>query len=1411
MGEIVVNRNGSVHLYLVERNSRTIKSAVLSQELLADDSVNVKVESKTALDLKINDYIFIDGLTYRINQLPYVTKNSENNFEYDLIFQGLMFDLKRCKFFNADANDFKTELEFPLIGDLEFFLTVIRNNMRRFSIDWEVGSFPANTETKSLSFSSDNCLSALQKICQEYKVEFWIKQENGKFKIHTGAFGNTLPITLEYGKGNGLYSLSRKNVNENDIVSRLYVNGGSTNIPNEYRGFSKNLLMPNSAYLEDTTLIGEIGLIEGSITFDEIYPKRTGVISALGNSVFKFSDSSMDFDLNEKEADGITTKYLISGTSAKIYFNTGNLAGYQFEIKKGGYNNATKTFEIIPYTNEQGLKFPSETTDAFQFSVGDEYKILDIYMPQSYITNAENELLAKATEQFNLLKQPKVSYDLKTVPEFLKSLQNPIQIGDMVNVKDTALGVDKVLRVQKISKNLITDEVESIEIADAYEINFASKLILDVKEIKNVVNITKLGEINYSKLGLKTTEELKNLVFDTDGYFDAGNIKPFSIETNMLSVGSRSQQLSFSSVFRINQDGNANKVDVTAGVLFSQTLDKTWNVSALVTTLPDNDYRYVYAKASKNTSAASIHLSKNQIPFDSDVNDFYFLVGVLHSVVDGVRVLSITIGTTTISGGLIRTGIISSLDGLTSFNLNTGEIKGKITFSSGSSGYENLTDKPDLSSFEQTRDYVNSTLQTDLNDLKNRADGVIESWFYNHTPTLSNLPASNWVTTEERNAHIGDTFTNMQEFVDNVTTPDAGKAWRFVKNETTGEFSWSLIANSDSTKALIEAGKAKDTADAKRRVFVSQPYPPYNIGDLWVQGNGGDIMRCKFERLSGSFVATDFEKASKYTDDTAVNNLQIGGRNYVLDSERERVFSAMEIGKLNGFTGGETITLSFEAKYVGVDILSILILNEGIVYGGTQLLRINVSSPNYTKYSQTITLPASLDNLRLVGWLGSNGTGTGYAKKFKVEKGNKATDWTPAPEDVDSAILTAQNSANTANNLLADIANDNILTPSEKQSTKKEWDIIVSEKSVVESQANTLGVPITSYVNAYNSLNSYITPLLADLTVNSTIVGVDFRATFKNYYDAKIALLKAVTDKLKSNTDVLQNQLDSESAKVINLENKTDFLTGTTIEGNAVATGTLLAGNSDGTNAGLTGIGGEDDIFFWGGSTFANRNNAKVWVKRNGHFRFIAPNGLSFDSQTGTITNRYLDTAGSPLSLFIGTNALGNPEMTFYDRNGNITFRMNPNGIDFPNEVPESWTAVSLKSAGNTIARPLNSTTRAQMIDTIKDWVCYDGTMGIYAIKSHDLVAYDYFAGRTAYSEGYRQYEGLKTSNNSRNSNIADGWYYNPSDQLMTDIQTNQPFVEIFYVSGGKKVYNEFLRLPKYGMIEGDYLYNSCN
>src|SRR5690606_30279438 len=197
-------------------------------------------------------------------------------------------------------------------------------------------------------------------------------------------------------------------------------------------------------------------------------------------------------------------------------------------------------------------------------------------------------------------------------------------------------------------------------------------------------------QINYSKLGVKTTQELKNMVFDTDGYFDAENIKPNSIETNMLSVGSQSQQLSCSVVFILNVDGNVNKIEQKAGVLYSQTMDKTWTLTGQIITIPDGNARYVYGKCSKTGTTGTVLFSTEQIKFDENPNDYYFLIGILHSVVEGVRILSITIGTTTINGGLIRTGIISSLDGQTWFNLTTGEIKGKITFTADSPALQQI-------------------------------------------------------------------------------------------------------------------------------------------------------------------------------------------------------------------------------------------------------------------------------------------------------------------------------------------------------------------------------------------------------------------------------------------------------------------------------------------------------------------------------------------------------------------------------------------------------------------------------------------------------------------------------------------------------------------------------------------------
>lgn len=694
MNNITLYRNGSPLFNLIDGGKRTVTDASINKALLSDDSVSIKLTSVSVLGIKINDYFLLFGSSYRINVLPEVNKNSESKYEYNIVAQGLMYDLLRCKYFNADGTGFKTDIDFPLIGTIETFLIALKNNMQRFASNWEIGNF-TNGETKTLTFGDDTCLSALQKICNEFKTDFWIKVENGKFVIHTGDYGKKIPIKFEYGKGKGLYSLSRKNVSDNDIINRLYVFGGSNNIPNEYRNFSTKLKLPNSDFIEDQAAIASFGLKEGSIEFEDIFPHRTGKVTSLGDTKYKFSDNTMDFDLNEKNTDG-SSKYLVAGTSAKVHFNTGNLAGYEFEIKKGGYIHTAKSFEIIPFKNDQGQSFPDEVSAAFQFAVGDEYVILDIVMPKSYIDNAENELLVKGLEQFDLHKNAKVSYDLEVDPKYMAKIGvGKFDIGDYIQVYDSALRIDKVLRVNQITINFIKDENYNpnnvkIVIADTYEINYGSQYKLDIQEIKNVLSITNLGHINYSKLGLKTTQELQNRVFDTDDYFIPENIRPNSIETNMLTVGAKSQQLSCSCVILLMVDGNKNKVTVKPGIIYSQTFDKSWNILEDTSVFPDDEYRYVYGKCSKTDNEGSIYFSQEQKKFDEDANDYYFLIGLLGTVVEGQRVLSITYGSTSINGGLIRTGTISSLDNQSYWNLDTGKIKGAIEFSNGSSGFTSI-------------------------------------------------------------------------------------------------------------------------------------------------------------------------------------------------------------------------------------------------------------------------------------------------------------------------------------------------------------------------------------------------------------------------------------------------------------------------------------------------------------------------------------------------------------------------------------------------------------------------------------------------------------------------------------------------------------------------------------------------
>lgn len=126
-----------------------------------------------------------------------------------------------------------------------------------------------------------------------------------------------------------------------------------------------------------------------------------------------------------------------------------------------------------------------------------------------------------------------------------------------------------------------------------------------------------------------------------------------------------------------------------------------------------------------------------------------------------------------------------------------------------------------------------------------------------------------------------------------------------------------------------------------------------------------------------------------------------------------------------------------------------------------------------------------------------------YLCGAKLEQGNKATAYSISDND-------QKEYSDKALDALADIASDDKLTPNEKQDAKREWEIIQGEKPILTAQADTIQLSTADYLNVYNALSAYITPLLADMTTTSTITGSVFNARFKTYYDAKTTLLKNI-------------------------------------------------------------------------------------------------------------------------------------------------------------------------------------------------------------------------------------------------------------------------------------------------------------
>lgn len=921
---IITQPNGNRVPMQNRRTATGITSAKQNWGLNAEDTVDITIESPFPQTYNIGDKITVFGRDYKLNRLPSVKKTGMHQFQYTLQFEGVQYDLFRITYdltVDTTTNELQDVQGDTLTGNLHrFMMVLIANANRVFPGKWKLGACPDTIGDKTLTFGeSDNCLSVLQNLCNQsnFNVEFEIVQSNGVYTVNLyERVGQTLPFTFEYGKGRGLYDLHRENVSSSNIVTRLKVYGSTENITSKYR--ADRLCLPGKtkgqSYIEKPEMIAKYGIFEGRKNFDDVKPTFTGSVESVVDT-FSFIDTKFPFDLNAKDATG-ETLYLINGVAAKIHFNTGNLAGYDFEVKS--YDHATHKFTLLKTTDDRGDVFPSETSIAFQFGVGNEYKILDVAYPSDIEAEAEAKLAEVGNKYYDQNCQPKVQYGLSVTKAFLEklvgtndSVTNFFAPGDFLHVVDADIDVDKAIRIKSFVRNILDPYDYTLTISDiTTNATITNRVISDLVELDKIVTINNLKDPTRARANWRSSREVLNMVFDPDGDYYTDKIKPGSIDTLALSVGAKSMQFGLiNTVFQPNYNGNPRLVKWQGGVLTHYTIKEesavSWVMADGQTTLTGNDRAYyLYAKCERNGNAGVFIFTTSQIKVEDDVNYYHFLVGTLSSIDPelNVRSLALTYGFTMVNGRFIKTGRIESADGTTYFDLDNSEIGGRIVFSSN--GQEKTLEELGKESLEN-KDFINNTLPGILSEIQSQLDGQIEQFFETYDPTLTNAPAKDWTTNQMKENHLGDLFYNTE----------SGKVFRFIKNGSV--YSWQVLQDSEVAQALALANDALALAKTKRRIFTSTPYTPYEVGDLWVQGGSGDIMRCKTSRATGSYTSSDWEKASKYTDNTALNTFINGTYNNAITDLTKQIDGKIETWFQTTDPASSWTTTTVKAKHVG--------------------------------------------------------------------------------------------------------------------------------------------------------------------------------------------------------------------------------------------------------------------------------------------------------------------------------------------------------------------------------------------------------------------------------------------------------------------------------------------------------------
>lgn len=714
-----------------------------NRAVMGDHSLTLYYSLPEHVEIPVGSYCEFQGETFTLKRPENFKMKHKRLFEYTVLFDPPEANAKVWKF----RNPVDGRLKFSLTAKPHEHLQMFVDNMNRRDKGWTVGECIDGVETL-IAYDHDFCIDALTRMASTFKTEY---EFTGKrVSLRKIEYNKSNPLPLSYGCGNGFKpGVGRSNTGDNPPTEILFVQGGTDNIDPSKYGSSELLLPKNQTlaydgeHFEDEDgfiaknarryVVDEAGLsirrddkqlsslAEDSLDCSEIYPKRVGTVNTVvvvdeKNNFYDIVDTSIPSSLNYEEC-------LIEGETMTVVFQTGMLAGREFEVKY--YHNAVKgkaarRFEIVP-ADIDGQTMPNTT---FAPKSGDKYAVFKCMLPTAYIcdnatkTGASWDMFRAAVKHLFDNEDLKFTFTGELDGIWSKkdwvNIGGRIKLGGYIRFSDDQFQKDGVLvRITGIKDYINKPHSPVIELSNTTVSGSVSSTLNDLKSEEVIVDDLHRDAIQFTKRRFRDAKETISMLEEAllDNF--TNSINPIAVQTMSMLVGDESLQFRFVNsktspvpvTHRIVYDNETKQLTAEAGIIQHMTLGintvsashkvseyKFWDMTAYTSAVLDDGKKkyYLYAKVSKTAQTGVFILSENAIKLEGVSGFYHLLVGVLNSEYNEERSFVTLYGFTEILPGRITTDKIVSTDGNTYFDLLKGIISGQIKFKSGSSGLYEL-------------------------------------------------------------------------------------------------------------------------------------------------------------------------------------------------------------------------------------------------------------------------------------------------------------------------------------------------------------------------------------------------------------------------------------------------------------------------------------------------------------------------------------------------------------------------------------------------------------------------------------------------------------------------------------------------------------------------------------------------